>query len=366
MSKNKLPEWAPENAGVEFASSVMPAVKSSKRHTNKVIKRKELTIEDYVKGVLESNTVLLSKAITLIESNNLKHTELTQEVIKSILPYSGKSVRIGITGPPGAGKSTFIESLGMYLCRNGFKVAVLAVDPSSTISGGSILGDKTRMELLSREQNAFIRPSPSSGTLGGVARKTRETILVCEAAGYDVILIETIGVGQSEVTVRSMVDFFLLLLLPGSGDELQGIKKGVVELADLVAINKAEGDYKVRANLTKASYNNALRLLSYATEGWKPKAMTCSAINNEGIADIWSVVNEFMLFTKESGFFDKRRNDQLINWVNSMVEEEVFRRFFGNNAIIELKSSLEKLVLNGEITPTLAVNKLLNKYFGEE
>ena len=365
MSKNKMPEWAPENAGSEFASSVMPAV-GSKHIRNKTIhKRKIFTVDDYVSGVLESNIVMLSKTITLIESNNSRHISLAQDVLKVLLPRTGKSIRIGITGPPGAGKSTFIESLGVFLCRNNFKVAVLAVDPSSTISGGSILGDKTRMENLSHESNAYIRPSPSGGTLGGVARKTRETILACEAAGYDVILIETIGVGQSEVTVRSMVDFFLLLLLPGSGDELQGIKKGVVELADLIVINKAEGNYKDRANMTKASYNSALRILSYATEGWIPKAMTCSALHNEGIDDIWTVINEFMVNTKSSGFFDKRRNEQLINWVNSMVEEEVYRRFLNNPDIIEMKSTLESQVLSGETTPTQAVNLLLTNYFGE-
>lgn len=365
MSKNKMPEWAPAGAGKEFASSVMAGIGQVNKSENTVHKRKELRTDVLVQGVLDSDTVILSKTITLIESNNPKHTEKTQEVIKSILPYAGKSVRIGITGPPGAGKSTFIESLGVYLCKNGLKVAVLAVDPSSTISKGSILGDKTRMELLSRDKNAFIRPSPSGGTLGGVARKTRETILVCEAAGYDVILIETIGVGQSEVTVRSMVDFFLLLLLPGSGDELQGIKKGVVELADLIVVNKAEGEYKSKASLTKASYDSALRILTPATAGWKPRAMTCSAINNEGITEVWSVINDFMTGTKASGFFEKRRKDQLLQWVNSMVEEAVYRRFFDNPEIIEMKNELETQVLDGIITPTQAVNTLLNEYFGE-
>jgi LAO/AO transport system kinase len=365
MSKNKLPEWAPDNAGIEFASSVMPGISLESNSIQYIHKRKELTSDDYIQGVLSSNTVILSKTITLIESNNHKHSERTQEVVKAILPHSGKSIRIGITGPPGAGKSTFIESLGLFLCKNNLKVAVLAVDGSSTLSKGSILGDKTRMEYLSREPNAFIRPSPSGGTLGGVTRKTRETILVCEAAGYDVILIETIGVGQSEVTVRSMVDFFLLLLLPGSGDELQGIKKGVVELADLIVVNKADGNYKERANMTKASYNSALRLLSPATEGWIPKAMNCSALNNEGIDDIWSVINEFTVNTKASGIFDSRRNDQLLNWINSMLEESVYTRFFGNPEIIDLKHEAENQVLKGEITPSQAVSLLLNNYFGE-
>jgi LAO/AO transport system kinase len=366
MSKNKIPEWTPENAGSEFASSVMPGINAINVKKSPVFKRKEIKTEEMVQGVLNSDTVLLSKAITLIESNNIKHNEKTQELIKAILPYSGKSVRIGITGPPGAGKSTFIESLGLYLCKNGLKVAVLAIDPSSTVSKGSILGDKTRMELLSREENSFIRPSPSGGTLGGVAKKTRETILVCEAAGYDVILIETIGVGQSEITVRSMVDFFLLLLLPGSGDELQGIKKGVVELADLIVVNKADGNYKERANLTKASYNAALRILTPATIGWQPKAMICSALNHEGIDEIWSVINEFLIFINETEIFQKRRNEQMINWVNSMLEEEIFYRFFNNPEVAELKLQLESKVLTSEITPTQAVKTILNKYFGDE
>ncbi|MFA7627014.1 MAG: methylmalonyl Co-A mutase-associated GTPase MeaB [Candidatus Kapaibacterium sp.] len=366
MKKNKKPEWAPENSGSEYASSVMPAVYSTEKPKKQIHKRRQLTVDDYTNGVLESNTVVLSKAITLIESNNIKHIELTQEVLKRILPYSGNSIRIGITGPPGAGKSTFIEALGLYLCRNGFKVAVLAVDPSSIVSGGSILGDKTRMEFLSRENNAFIRPSPSGGTLGGVARKTRESIIACEAAGYDVILIETIGVGQSEITVRSMVDLFLLLLLPGSGDELQGIKKGVVEMSDLIVINKAEGNNKDRANITRVSYNSAIKLLTSATEGWKPKALTCSALHNEGIENVWSNVNEFMELTKNSGIFKKRRNEQLLNWVKSMVEEEVYRRFFENDEIKKLKQKLDLSVLSGETTPTQAVRSLINKYFGDK
>lgn len=365
MAKSKLPEWAPKNAGSEYASIINEGINNQPAIKKTVIKKKELSTQEIIVGILESDTVIVSKAITLIESSNQIHSDITQEIIKSILPNTGNSLRIGITGPPGAGKSTFIESLGIFLCNNGLKVAVLAIDPSSTISRGSILGDKTRMELLSRQNNAFIRPSPSGGTLGGVARKTRETILVCEAAGYDVILIETIGVGQNEVTVRSMVDFFLLLLLPGSGDELQGIKKGVVELADLIAINKAEGNYKEKANLTKASYQSALRMLTPATFGWKPPVLTCSALNNEGIDKIWGVVNEFVVLTKSSGIFEKRRKEQLIYWVNSMVEETVYRKFYENESIINLKSDLESKVLEGIITPTQAINLLLKTYFGD-
>jgi LAO/AO transport system kinase len=254
--------------------------------TLNLIKRKQLTTEDYTNGILSKDIVMLSKAITLIESNANTYITQAQEVLRSILPNSGKSVRIGISGPPGAGKSTTIESLGCYLSKQGLKVAVLAIDPSSTLTKGSILGDKTRMELLSREPNAYIRPSPSAGTLGGVARKTRETILLCEAAGFDVILIETVGVGQSEITVRSMVDFFLLVLIPGSGDELQGIKKGVVEISDMIAVNKCDGDNVQFANLTCASYQHAVGMLSSATDGWKTIVKTFSALNHKGIEDI--------------------------------------------------------------------------------
>ncbi len=366
MTKKKLPEWAPENAGKEFASSVMPGVKIENKLKKKVVKRPQLSIDDYYYGILNQNRVILSKAITLIESNNTNHIQKSQELIKKIIPYSGKSVRIGITGPPGAGKSTFIESLGLFLSKNSLKVAVLAIDPSSTVTKGSILGDKTRMELLSREDNAYIRPSPSSGTLGGVAQKTRETILLCEAAGFDVILIETIGVGQNEITVRSMVDFFLLILLPGSGDELQGIKKGVVELADLIVINKADGDYKERASITQAAYTSALRLLESPTEGIKPKVMTSSAINHIGIENVWSYINEFMIHIKNTKIFEKRRNEQMLYWVNSMLEEAILINFFNNPKIKELKKELDTKVLNAQITPSNAVFALLEEYFGNK
>ena len=362
------PEWVPKDAGHEFTTYIMPAgteVGVQTSPTLKILKRKKLTDDEYVKGILNKDLTILSKAITLIESNATKYVNESQEVLKKILPYTGKSIRIGISGPPGAGKSTAIEALGCYLCKQGLKVAVLAIDPSSTLTKGSILGDKTRMELLSRESNAYIRPSPSEGTLGGVARKTRETILVCEAAGYDVILIETVGVGQSEITVRSMVDFFLLVLIPGSGDELQGIKKGVMEISDMIAINKADGDNIQYANITKAAYSQAVGILSRSTDGWTTIVKTFSALENKGISDIWTDINYFIDTTKQNGAFDKRRKEQVLYWMKSMIEEELLIRFYNNEAIEKMLPDINKDVLSGAITPTNAVSLLLDRYYKE-
>lgn len=365
MNEMERPEWVPDNAGHEFATYMMPATaKQTGTQVSPIlhiIKRKQLTIDDYVEGI--TDRTILSQAITLIESNAKENTEQAQEVLKRILPKTGNSIRVGVSGPPGAGKSTSIEALGCELCRRGHKVAVLAVDPSSTITKGSILGDKTRMEELSREPNAYIRPSPSGGALGGVARKTRETILACEAAGFDVILIETIGVGQNEITVRSMVDFFLLILIPGSGDELQGIKKGVVEISDMIAINKADGDNIKFANLTRASYQQAVGMLQPATYGWRTLVKTYSAISKNGIVDIWNDIKYFVELTKANGEFEKRRKEQVIHWVNSMIEDELISRFRSNSKIVEIKPKLEKDVLLGNITPTSAVSLLLDAYF---
>lgn len=366
MSERRTkPEWHPENAGAEYTSSVMPGNQDVKNKHKKVFKRKRLELNDYKKGVIAADKMILSKAITLVESSNKSHQQLAQDLLKEILPNTGNSIRIGITGPPGAGKSTFIESIGLYLTKNDLKVAVLAVDPSSSLSKGSILGDKTRMEKLSNEKNAFIRPSPSGGTLGGVAKKTRETILLCEAAGYDVILIETIGVGQSEITVRSMVDFFMLMLLPGSGDELQGIKKGVVEIADALIINKADGNYLPKAKITQRDYLNALQLLQPATEGWKTKVNLCSALKNEGIDDIWSMINDFVENTKNSGVFEDRRKQQMLFWVNSMLEDEIYHRFFNDDIILKKLPEYQHKVLNSDITPAIAVNDLLELFYNK-
>ncbi|MFH1050112.1 MAG: methylmalonyl Co-A mutase-associated GTPase MeaB [bacterium] len=361
--KKKKPEWAPENSGDEFATQVLPGVNGSRLSgkNQKTSVKSNLTIKDFIRGILKDNRSILARAITLIESNSSEHINNAQDILKELLPKTGKSIRIGITGSPGVGKSTFIESFGNYLCESGHKVAVLAIDPSSSRSKGSILGDKTRMENLSRQKNAFIRPSPSGGTLGGVTRKTRETILLCEAAGFDVILVETIGVGQSEITVRSMVDFFMLLLLPEAGDELQGIKKGVVEMADMLVINKADGGNLQRAKITQHAYSDALHYLQPATEGWTTNAILCSAINDEGIDSIWKNILDFTKLTKDSGQFHKRRNEQLLEWVYTMVEENLLSRFYQNPIIIKSKSGIDRKVLNGEITPVNAVNILLEK-----
>lgn len=334
---------------------------------NEHIKRKKnLSEDDFVNGVLEGNRTILAQTITLIESNSSAHMNTAQNVLTRLLPHTGNSIRIGITGVPGAGKSTFIESFGSLLCERGYRVAVLTVDPSSTITKGSILGDKTRMDLLSKNPNAFIRPSASGGSLGGIARKSRESMLVCEAAGYDVILIETVGVGQSEVTVRSMVDFFLLVMLTGAGDELQGIKKGIMELADAIVINKADGENKIKALAAKAEFNRILHLLQPSTPGWESKAYTASALLGEGIDEIWSEINEFQRKTAETGFFQERRQKQLLDWMYNMVHEYMKQRFLNHTGVNKSIPDIESSVLNGTLTATLAANQLLTIFENKE
>jgi LAO/AO transport system kinase len=318
------------------------------------------SIPQLYEGIIQQDRSQLARAITLIESNSDQHFELAQELLQKVLPYSGKALRIGITGVPGAGKSTFIEAFGMQLCDLGKRVAVLAVDPSSKLSGGSILGDKTRMEHLSRHPNAFIRPSPSEGKLGGVHRKTRETMLLCEAAGFDVILVETVGVGQSEAMIREMVDFFLLLVLTGAGDELQGMKKGIMELVDAIAVNKADGENKPLALKTKKEYNQILHFLHPATPGWETKAYTCSSLQVEGIVEIWNVIQVFEGHTKKSGVFYQRRKTQTKEWLYSMISEQLHYRFFHQPEVKSVLPLLEKAVMDGEKTVTAAVGELFN------
>nr|WP_257985001.1 methylmalonyl Co-A mutase-associated GTPase MeaB [Bacillus sp. T33-2] len=303
--------------------------------------------EQYAHGIRTGSRTVLARAITLIESNSDAHFQQAQQLLQMVLPQTGNAVRIGITGVPGAGKSTFIEAFGSYLCEQGRRVAVLAVDPTSTLSGGSILGDKTRMEQLARNPNAFIRPSPSGGKLGGVHRKTRETMLLCEAAGFDTIIVETVGVGQSEVIVRDMVDFFMLLVLTGAGDELQGMKKGIVELADAVVINKADGANKAIALKTKEEYKRILHFLQPATRGWKTEALTSSALYKEGIKEIWETILKFEQITKQTGAFSERRALQTKQWLYSMIADRLHTAFFQHPNVKELLPKAEKEVISG-------------------
>ena len=370
------PSWVPKEDNPEFACSVMRGIDSTvnsvtenkyypKEALRKVPLRKKLTVDEYVKGVESGDRMILAKAITLIESNAPRDFDKAQRVLQALLPRTGKALRIGITGVPGAGKSTFIEAFGTILCQQGFKVAVLAVDPTSSITGGSILGDKTRMQTLSREPNCFIRPSPSGGTLGGVARESRETMLLCEAAGCDVILVETVGVGQSETTVRDMVDFFMLVVLTGAGDELQGIKKGIMELADAIVVNKADGDNLTKAQVTCGEYERMVEFVRPATEGWKTHAYCCSALKKTGLLELWAVMRKFEKVTKKSGAFQNRRQRQVLSWVHSMINEHLHNLFFEDPLIKSRMPDVRAAVLAGVISPSQAVSELI-KLFEED
>jgi LAO/AO transport system kinase len=316
-------------------------------------------IQIYIKGVREQDRRLLSKTITLIESSRSDHQELARKILDQLLPHTGKAVRLGITGVPGVGKSMFIESLGMALVDTGHRVAVLAVDPSSSRSGGSVMADKTRMERLAVEENAFIRPSPSGGTLGGVARKTRETMLVCEAADFDVIIVETVGVGQSETTVASMVDFFLVLMLSGAGDELQGIKRGVLELADAIAITKADSDNIEKAKNAAKIYETSMHMLQPTSPNWDPPVLTCSALDMIGIVEIWQMVIKYHKKFTASGELEQKRQKQALDWLWSLVEEGLRERFDTNPEIKKRLRRIARAVEKGETSPTRAADKLL-------
>ena len=329
-------------------------------------RRKQPAAAELISGILNKNRTALSRAITLIESTNSIHFEKANEVINGCLPHSNKSLRIGITGVPGVGKSTFIESFGKYLTSLGKNVAVLAVDPSSSFSKGSILGDKTRMEELVKDPNAFIRPSASGTTLGGVARKTRETIILCEAAGFDTIVIETVGVGQSETAVHSMVDFFLLLKIAGAGDELQGIKRGIMEMADAIVINKADGDNIKKAKLAKVEFNRALHLFPAKSSGWIPKVSTCSAITTEGIPEVWETLTSYFDLVKSTSFFDEKRQSQNQFWMFETINEQLQSQFYNNSNIIDQIESNKTAVQNNEKSPFEAAHELLSFYFEKD
>lgn len=343
------------NSGVENLPSVNPYATFHR-------KKRTLSAEEYFEGIRRGDVSILGQAVTLVESNLPQDQVIAQRVIELCLPFAGNSIRLGITGVPGAGKSTFIEALGTEICAMGKHLAVLAIDPSSERSKGSILGDKTRMNELSTAANAFIRPSPSAGSLGGVARKTRETIVLCEAAGFDTIFVETVGVGQSETAAHSMVDYFLLLQVTGTGDELQGIKRGIMEMADGIAINKCDGNNIERARAARVSYKNALALFPPSESGWKPGAICCSAIDHSGVLDVWKNIEEYVAFTKQNGYFDHHRTEQAKYWMYETINAALLNGFYQNEKMESLIAEAELKVLHNEISSFIAANRLLEEY----
>lgn len=326
---------------------------------NRVAARAGLTAAEYVAGVTSGDRAVLARAITLVESTKPEHRVLAQTVLQELMASTGKAIRVGITGVPGVGKSTTIDQLGINLIEAGKKVAVLAVDPTSKRTGGSILGDKTRMARLSQSSDAFIRPSPTSGTLGGVAAKTRETMALVEAAGFDVVIVETVGVGQSETTVADMVDFFLVLLLAGGGDDLQGIKKGIIEIADMIAINKADGDNIVRAEAAAAEYRGALSILTPQSATWKPPVVTISGRTNFGLDRLWATIEEHGRTTRASGEFDERRREQALSWMHDMLQDRLMIALRSNPGVAAALPGIETDVREGRLLPTLAVERIL-------
>jgi LAO/AO transport system kinase len=327
------------------------------------VRRPKLTTAQFVEGILARDIAILSQAITLVESGNPAHYAQAQQIIEGCLPHAGNSVRIGITGVPGAGKSTFIEAIGGRVAGRGHRLAVLAIDPSSERSGGSILGDKTRMESISTDPRVFIRPSPSAGSLGGVARKTRETVVLCEAAGYDVIFIETVGVGQSETAVHSMVDMFMLLQIAGAGDELQGIKRGIMEMADSIVITKAEGDNVTRAELAKRQFENALMLFPTPESGWRPQVYTSSAYAGTGLDEVWNGVDQFLAFVRANGFWAANRNRQNQYWMRETIDQALRTNFYNDPEIEALLPHYREEVLADRMSSFVAAHDLLSKYY---
>lgn len=355
-----------KNTAPKVKSGVAPMSPLAPNLVQKLKKKKRInkSISEYIEGILSGNRILLSQAITLIESTKKEHSQLAQTIIEKCLPHAGNSTRIGITGTPGVGKSTFIETFGKHITQQQKKVAVLAIDPSSQVSRGSILGDKTRMAQLAIDPNAFIRPSPAGNSLGGVARKTRETIILCEASGFDAIIVETVGVGQSEIAVRSMVDFFLLLLNPGAGDELQGIKRGIVEAADLVTVNKADGELLASAKRAKSFYRNALHLFPPQESGWIPKTELCSAITGDGIDKIYTIIQNYREQMEASNWWQKNRHQQDSYWLTETIHDRLQRLFYEHPEVAKHKSLIEKAVLEGQLSPFQGAEKLLRLFEG--
>lgn len=347
------------NAGVAQPPVVNPYMQRRRR-------RPLPSAAEMVEGILRGDITMLSRAVTLVESVAPDHQAIAQEVIEKCLPHSGNSRRIGITGVPGAGKSTSIDVFGIHVLKDGGKLAVLAIDPSSERTKGSILGDKTRMERLAVHPNAFVRPSPSAGSLGGVARKTRETIVLCETAGFDNIFVETVGVGQSETAVHSMVDFFLLLQLAGTGDELQGIKRGIMEMADGIVINKADGDNIQRAQLAQAQFRSALHLFPTPPSGWTPKVLTYSGYYELGIAEVWQMIDEYFDFVHKNGYFETRRRQQSRYWMFETIDEQLRRHFYDNPDIARMLEEKERLVLSNRLSSFIAARDILDHYFSEK
>ena len=346
------------NSGVSQQAIINPYLKRNR------FRRHEYTVEEMVEGIVRGDVTMLSQAVTLIESVNPDHQARAQEVINRCLPYSGKSIRVGISGVPGAGKSTSIDEFGIHLLNEkGGKLAVLAIDPSSERSKGSILGDKTRMEKLAQHPDSFIRPSPSAGSLGGVARKTRETIILCEAAGFDKIFVETVGVGQSETACHSMVDFFLLIQVSGTGDELQGIKRGIMEIADGIVINKCDGDNVDRCHMAATNFRNALHFFPMPESGWTPQVLCYSGFYGTGIKEIWDMIYKYIDFVKHNGYFDYRRNAQAKYWMYESINENLRRSFYNNKTIETMLGQAENDVLNGRKTSFMAAQELLDTYF---